>query len=123
MHEWRYFALAGLREPILASGNRGVIMDIVGTVGTWFGYVGACVVSPDVTCRPFLAFVALGAAAATALTLMLLAYRAALTKEIAATDERQLQAHAREVQERVRRTVADKAAMRPALHARLRAAA
>lgn len=46
-------------------------------IGTWFGYVGMCMVAPDATCRPLLAFLALGVAAAVALTLVLMAYKAA----------------------------------------------
>ena len=57
-------------------------------IGTWFGYVGMCLVAPDATCRPFLAFLALGAAAAVALTLVLLAYKAAQERETAQVDER-----------------------------------
>lgn len=54
----------------------GVLESIFLLVGRWFGYVGACMITPDATCRPFLAFVALAAAASVALTLLLLAYRA-----------------------------------------------
>ena len=50
-------------------------------IGTWFGYVGMCLVAPDATCRPFLAFLALGAAAAAALTLVLLAYKSSRVHE------------------------------------------
>jgi hypothetical protein len=55
----------------------GVLESIFFMIGRWFGYVGACMITPDATCRPFLAFVALTAAASVALTLLLLAYRAA----------------------------------------------
>ena len=47
-------------------------------VVTWFGFVGSCLASPSGACVPFLAFLALGVAAAAALTLILLAYRSAL---------------------------------------------
>lgn len=47
-------------------------------VATWFGFVGSCFASPSGACVPFLAFLALGVAAAAALTLVLLAYRSAL---------------------------------------------
>ena len=57
----------------------GAIDSLFFMVGKWFGYVGACVFTPDATCRPFLAFFALGAAACAALILVLLAYRAAGT--------------------------------------------
>lgn len=46
-------------------------------VGTWFGFVGSCIASPSGACVPFLAFLALGVAAAGGLTLLLLAYRSA----------------------------------------------
>ena len=81
-------------------------MEIFGLIGTWFGYVGACVASPDVTCRPFLAFFALLAAAAAALTLTLLAYQRAQRREAAAIEETRTLARAQEVQERLRRTLA-----------------
>ena len=55
----------------------GVIESIFFLVGRWFGYVGACMLTPDATCRPFLAFIALGAAASAALTLVIIAYRTA----------------------------------------------
>src|SRR5690349_9750767 len=59
----------------------GAIDSVFSLVGKWFGYVGACVFSTDATCRPFLAFFALGAAACAALILVLLAYRAARTPD------------------------------------------
>jgi hypothetical protein len=46
-------------------------------IGTWFGFVGTCIASPTGACVPFLAFFALGTAAAAALVLLLLAYRSA----------------------------------------------
>ena len=98
-------------------------MDIFGFVGTWFGYVGACVVSPDATCRPFLAFLALGAAAATALTLVLLSYRKAVVNDVAEAENQHARAREREIQERVRRSLAEKAAIKPAMPGRLRHAA
>lgn len=45
-------------------------------VSNWFGFVGSCVAGGGSACRPFLAFVALTAAAGAALTLLVLAYRA-----------------------------------------------
>ena len=83
-------------------------MEIVGLIGTWFGYVGACVVSPDATCRPLLGFFALGAAAAAALTLMLLAYRRAQTRQAAEIEETRTRERAQEVQESLRRPLAAK---------------
>jgi hypothetical protein len=59
----------------------GIIESFFLVIGKWFGYVGACMFVPDATCRPFLAFVALGAAACAALTLVLMAYRAARDRE------------------------------------------
>ena len=49
--------------------------SLVGSVGTWFGFVGACVAGSGPACRPFLAFVALTAAAGAALALLVLAYK------------------------------------------------
>jgi hypothetical protein len=59
----------------------GIIESFFLVIGKWFGYVGACMFVPDATCRPFLAFVALGAAACAALTLVVMAYRAARERE------------------------------------------
>ena len=88
-------------------------------VGTWFGYVTSCAVSPDATCRPFLAFIALGAAAAAALTLAILAYRSAQSREKSEIEERRTRARTIEMKERVRRAVgAD--LPRPALSSRIR---
>jgi len=98
-------------------------MEIFGFFGTWFGYVGACVVAPDVTCRPLLAFVALGAAAGAALTLVLLAYRNAYARARAKLEERRALRRTAEVQERLQRSLADRAAVKPVLQGRLRAAA
>jgi hypothetical protein len=44
--------------------------------GAWFGFVGSCVADAGPTCRPFLAFVALTAAAGVALALLVLAFKA-----------------------------------------------
>lgn len=52
-------------------------MELLTFIGTWFGYVGSCLVAPDATCRPFLAFILMGAAASAALTLVIMAYRSA----------------------------------------------
>ena len=45
-------------------------------IGAWFGFVGSCVADGTPACRPFLAFVALTAAAGVALALLVLAYKA-----------------------------------------------
>jgi hypothetical protein len=57
-----------------------VIHATFDAVGTWFGFVSGCVASPSGACVPFLAFLALGAAAVAALVLVLLAYRAAVRR-------------------------------------------
>ena len=75
-------------------------------IGTWFGYVGACLIAPDATCRPFLAFILMGAAASAALTLVIMAYRSAQAREAAEIEERRAKLHTAETQERVRRAVA-----------------
>jgi hypothetical protein len=46
------------------------------SIGTWFGFVGSCVAGAGPACRPFLAFVALAAAAGAALALLIMAWRA-----------------------------------------------
>src|SRR5437868_8676999 len=50
--------------------------SVFAAVGTWFGFVGSCVAGSGPACRPFLAFVALTAAAGAALTLLVMAWRA-----------------------------------------------
>jgi hypothetical protein len=45
-------------------------------IGAWFGFVGSCLADGSPACRPFLAFVALTAAAGVALALLVLAYKA-----------------------------------------------
>ena len=78
-------------------------------IGNWFGYVGACLVAPDATCRPFLAFILMGAAASAALTLVIMAYRSAQARQAAELEERRAKLHTAETQERVRRAVAARA--------------
>ena len=82
-------------------------MALFTSIGTWFGYVGACAVSPDATCRPLLAFLALGAAAAAALALVFIAYRTAAARERAALDAK-LGARTPTLHERARRSLAEK---------------
>jgi hypothetical protein len=48
----------------------------VAAFGAWFGFVGSCLADAGPTCRPFLAFVALTAAAGVALALLVLAFKA-----------------------------------------------
>ena len=93
----------------------GVIESFFVMIAKWFGYVGACLVVPDATCRPFMAFVALGAAACAALTLVLLAYRAAQARE--QTDTPQPQERARRIPPEPRLVA------KPAVQPRFRAAA
>jgi hypothetical protein len=81
-------------------------MGFFHSIGTWFGYVGSCFASPDATCRPFLAFLALGIAAAAALTLMVIAYRKDHVQSAAEIEERRTRERTREMQDRVRRTLA-----------------
>lgn len=91
-------------------------MDIFSTIGTWFGYVGACVATPDATCRPLLAFVAMGAAAAIALALLLYGYGSAQRRETAATARR---ATGSDAQPRSPLGAASKGAVEPTLAGRL----
>jgi hypothetical protein len=58
------------------------------SIGTWFGYVGSCVASPNATCVPFVAFVGLAGAAGAALALVLLAYRSAREREARKIEQR-----------------------------------
>lgn len=81
-------------------------MKFFDLIGTWFGYVGSCVAAPNATCRPFLAFIALGIAATAALTLMILAYRKRHARDLAEIEERRTRERTREMQERVHRTLA-----------------
>jgi len=103
-------------------------MDIVESLftytGTWFGYVSACAVAPDATCRPFLAFIALGAAASVALTLVLLAYRSAYGRTATRVHEPIGLSRRTHTVEHARRTGPEpQLAPQPALRDRLRVAA
>lgn len=99
-------------------------MGFFNSIGTWFGYVGSCVASPDATCRPFLAFLALGIAAAAALTLMVIAHRKKHVRSAADIEERRTRERTREMQERVRRTLAGQpVAPKPTRQGRLPVAA
>jgi hypothetical protein len=55
-------------------------------VSNWFGFVGSCVAGGGSACRPFLAFVALTAAAGAALTLVVLAYKALRTDQVVSVE-------------------------------------
>jgi Flp pilus assembly protein protease CpaA len=81
-------------------------VELLNFIGTWFSYVGSCLVAPDATCRPFLAFILMGAAASAALTLVLMAYRSAQAREAAEIEERRAISRTAETQERVRRAIA-----------------
>jgi hypothetical protein len=103
----------------------GIIESFFLLIGKWLGYVGACMFVPDATCRPFLAFVALGAAACAALTLVLMAYRAAQQREPAQAEiEARCTEAAAEIQGRPQRRASEpRITARPAVQTRLRAAA
>jgi hypothetical protein len=55
--------------------------SLFASIDAWFGFVGSCVAGGGSACRPFLAFVALTAAAGAALALLALAYRALLQQD------------------------------------------
>jgi hypothetical protein len=97
-------------------------MGFFTTIGTWFGYVGACVVSADATCRPLLAFLALGAAAAAALALVVIAYRKGAASEQAAFDT-ELSARGQLREDRMRLSLAAQAAAKAAPRRRIPLAA
>ena len=95
----------------------GIIQSLLSTIGTWFGYVGSCVVGAETTCRPFLAFVVLAIASGAALALVMRAYRALRPEEEQRkAEERRARARERAMQERIRRKLAAKVAPRPAAH-------
>lgn len=92
----------------------GVIESFSSTIGTWFSFVGACVVGPGPACRPFLAFLALSAMAGVALYLVVKAYNALQLEHGRKSEESRIRARERQMQERVRKSVAAKVAPRPA---------
>ena len=67
-----------------------MIHAIFEPIATWFGFVGSCIGSPNGACVPFVAFLALGAAASAALAIVLLAYRSMMSRrdEGTARDEK-----------------------------------
>ena len=83
--------------------------EIFQFIATWFGYVGSCVFSPDATCGPFVAFLALGAAATCGLVLIVMAYHRAeervTAEQTADVEELRERARALQVRERIRRAV------------------
>ena len=102
----------------------GIIESFFLLFGKWFGYVGACLVVPDATCRPFLAFIALAAAATAALTLVLMAYRAAQRRESIDMQAQAPLVRTAPVQERARRTRAEpRLTQKPSVQPRVHAAA
>ena len=116
-------ALQNVRS-IGAGVHMGVVESVFTVIGTWFGYVGACFVAPDATCRPFLAFLALCAAASAALTLVLMANRAENGRETTHLGQDKAATLNAEVQERPRATIAARQTpAQPRLQRRLRAAA
>jgi membrane protein implicated in regulation of membrane protease activity len=94
----------------------GFIETVIGTIGTWFGFVGSCVVGPNATCRPFLAFVALAVASVVALLLVLRAYRATQGESDRQTEARAARLRERRTQQRVREAVAAHVAPRRSVH-------
>jgi len=65
----------GVRDVNLLSGYN-MVEGFISAIGMWFGFVGSCVAGSGTACRPFLAFVAITAAAGVALVLLVLAFRA-----------------------------------------------
>jgi hypothetical protein len=78
------------------------INAIFDAVAIWFGFVSGCVQSPSGACVPFLAFLALGAAAGAGLVLVLLAYRAAVHRVQIDTRSETMQDGAKTPRERAR---------------------
>lgn len=98
----------------------GAIDSFFSSVASWFGYVGSCALSPEATCRPFLAFLALGVSAAAALALLLIAYRRASDRPVII---RPTAARERVAGPRPRRVVEPRLVRTPAVHGGLRPAA
>jgi hypothetical protein len=125
-HLWRAHPV---RTPFRSTGSgldgriAKAYMGFFQAIGTWFGYVGSCVIAPDATCRPFLAFLALGVAATAALTLVIIAYRSRYARESAPVEERRTPLRTREMQERARGIRGQSVAPKPALQGRLGVAA
>jgi membrane protein implicated in regulation of membrane protease activity len=94
----------------------GIIQGFFGAILKWFGFVGACVVGPNATCVPFLAFLALAAAAGAALWLVMRAYR-----RLQGDDEQRVQERAERLrqlrtQQRIQRSIAAHVAPRQVAH-------
>jgi hypothetical protein len=93
------------RRTMITGGVMSVIGSFFTHIGTWFGYVGSCVVGPDPTCRPFLGFVLLAALAVGAFVLLVMAYRSLNTEDTRDKAEREARLREREMREHVRRTL------------------
>jgi hypothetical protein len=101
----------------------GVLESLFTAIATWFGYVGACAIAPDATCRPFLAFIALAAAASAALTLVLIAYRSAARRATMPVHPLRERRRTNMVPERAHRMLPERRrTSHTALHGRLRVA-
>ena len=99
-------------------------MELFADIGSWFGFVGACVANAEATCRPFLAFMALLAASGAALTLLLIAFRQRQLADSADTESDLARRRELEMKERLRRTIAARrAAVKPVYSGRYRVAA
>jgi membrane protein implicated in regulation of membrane protease activity len=98
----------------------GCTMDLIGaffgTIATWFGFVGACVVGPSAACVPFIAFFALAIAAAAALWLIARAYRHLQGEDEADAEARRDRLRSLRNEQRVRAAVADHVAPRRVGH-------
>jgi hypothetical protein len=73
--------------------------SLFASIDAWFGFVGSCVAGGGSACRPFLAFVALTAAAGAALALLVLAYKALQkdqTRQVESSDHTQREPQARQ---------------------------
>ena len=62
-----------------------MVEGFISAIGTWFGFVGSCVAGSGTACRPFLAFVAITAAAGVALALLVAAVRALQQEQVKET--------------------------------------
>jgi hypothetical protein len=81
-------------------------MELFGTIGTWFGFVGACVVGPNAACIPFLAFFVLAVAAGAAMWLIARAYRNLNGGDEASAEERRERLRKLREEQRMQREVA-----------------
>jgi membrane protein implicated in regulation of membrane protease activity len=103
-------------KPLEREGIMGIIQAFFGTILRWFGFVGSCVIGPNATCVPFLAFLALAAASAAALWLVMRAYRRLRGEDEQRVQVRAERLHQVRIQQRIQRAVAAHAAPRPVSH-------